>query len=81
MSSSSLWDVQGSWKGTKDLRVRVCVGIRNLFDRVAPFSTPNDYFLAGYDPTDTDPRGRTGYASLIYAFKEARQRGRAAWPP
>ena len=80
VSSSSLWDVQGSWKGTKDLRVRVCVGIRNLFDRVAPFSTPNDYFLAGYDPTDTDPRGRTGYASLIYAFKEARQRGRAAWP-
>ena len=47
---------------------------------MAPFSNPNDYFLAGYDPTYTDPRGRTGYASLIYAFKEARQRGRAAWP-
>ena len=34
VSSSSIWDVQGSWKGTKDLRVRVRVrvGIRNLFD-------------------------------------------------
>ena len=60
--------MQGRWKGTKDLRVRVRVGIQNLFDRVAPFSNPNDYFLAGYDPTYTDPRGRTGYASLIYAF-------------
>jgi len=28
--------VQGSWKVTKDLRVRV--GIENLFDGVAPFS-------------------------------------------
>jgi len=67
VNSYSLWDVQGSWKVSKDLRVRV--GIQNLFDRVPPFSNQNYYFLAGYDPTYTDPRGRTGYASLIYAFK------------
>ena len=67
VGSYSLWDLQGSWKVTKDLRVRI--GIQNLFDKDPPFSNQNYYFLAGYDPTYADPRGRTGYVSLSYAFK------------
>ena len=27
------------------------------------------YFLATYDPTYTDPRGRNFYASLSYSFR------------
>jgi iron complex outermembrane receptor protein len=67
VSSYSLWDLQGSWKVTKDLRVRA--GIQNVFDKAPPFSNQNYYFLAGYDPTYTDPRGRMGYVSVSYAFR------------
>jgi iron complex outermembrane recepter protein len=63
----SLWDLTGSYKVTKDLKVRG--GILNLLDKDPPFSNQAYYFLASYDPTYTDPRGRFFYVSAQYSFK------------
>ncbi len=63
----SLWDLSGTWTGMKDLTVRA--GILNLFDKAPPFSNQSYYFLSTYDPTYTDPRGRTFYASVAYKFR------------
>ena len=62
----SLWDLSGSWALSKQLQLRA--GINNLLDTDPPFSNQSYYFLSTYDPTYTDPRGRTFYASLKYSF-------------
>jgi iron complex outermembrane recepter protein len=62
----SLWDMSGSWAVTKQLTARA--GINNLVNTVPPFSNQSYYFLSTFDPTYTDPRGRSFYASLKYAF-------------
>ncbi len=62
----SLWDLAGSWAVTKQFTVRA--GINNVLDTEPPFSNQSYYFLATYDPTYTDPKGRTFYASVKYAF-------------
>ena len=61
-----LWDLAGSWKANKQLTMRA--GVKNLLDTAPPFSNQSYYFLATYDPTYTDPRGRTFYASMLYSF-------------
>ena len=63
----SLWDLTGSWNLNKQLRVRA--GVLNLLNTAPPFSNQAYYFLAGYDPTYTDPRGRSVYASVSYSFR------------
>jgi iron complex outermembrane recepter protein len=63
----SLWDVSGAWAVDKSLKLRA--GIRNLFDTPPPFSNQAYYFISGYDPSYTDPRGRFFYASVQYNFK------------
>jgi iron complex outermembrane receptor protein len=63
----SLWDVTGSYAVTKDLKLRA--GILNLLDTNPPFSNQAYYFLAGFDPTYTDTRGRSAYVSVNYSFK------------
>jgi iron complex outermembrane receptor protein len=63
----SLWDLSGSWKPTRNLQLRA--GVLNLRNTPPPFSNQSYYFLSTYDPTYTDPRGRTFYASLKYSFK------------
>jgi iron complex outermembrane receptor protein len=40
-----------------------------MFDKAPPYSNQAYYFISGYDPTYTDPRGRRLYASVSYAFK------------
>ncbi len=67
VSSYSLWDLTGSWNISERLKVRA--GILNLADKAPPFSNQAYYFLAGYDPTYTDPRGRNGFVSVSYAFR------------
>ena len=62
----SLWDLSGSWSATRQLTVRA--GIGNLLNTDPPFSNQSYYFLSTYDPTYTDPRGRSFYASLKYTF-------------
>ena len=59
--------MSGAWKLNKMLRVRA--GIQNLADTAPPFSNQSYYFLSTYDPTYTDPRGRTFYASVNLSFK------------
>lgn len=63
----SLWDLTGSFAITKALKVRA--GVLNLLNTVPPFSNQAYYFLAGYDPTYTDPRGRSAFVSMNYSFK------------
>ncbi|HEX7984925.1 MAG TPA: TonB-dependent receptor [Duganella sp.] len=67
VSSYSLWDLSGAWQVNKAFKLRA--GIQNLFDKAPPFSNQAYFFLSGYDPTYTDPRGRRFYASASYAFK------------
>ena len=67
VSAYSLWDLTGSWK--IDARFKLRAGVLNLANTAPPFSNQAYYFLAGYDPTYTDPRGRSAYASVNYAFK------------
>ena len=63
----SLWDLTGSWAITKQLKVRA--GVLNLFNVDPPFSNQSYFFLAGYDPSYTDPRGRNAFVSVNYSFK------------
>ncbi|MYM67153.1 TonB-dependent receptor [Pseudoduganella sp. FT55W] len=63
----SLWDLTGSWAVSKQLKVRA--GVLNLGDTAPPYSNQAYYFLAGYDPTYTDPRGRSAFISVSYAYK------------
>lgn len=63
----SLWDMSGAWRINRMLRVRA--GIQNLANTAPPFSNQSYYFLSTYDPTYTDPRGRTFYASVNLSFK------------
>ena len=62
----SLWDVSGAWAVDKALTLRA--GVRNLFDTPPPYSNQAWYFISGYDPSYTDPRGRFYYASVQYSF-------------
>ncbi|MES2148773.1 MAG: TonB-dependent receptor [Pseudomonadota bacterium] len=63
----SLWDFSSSYAISTGLRLRM--GIKNLLDTNPPRSNQIFSFLAGYDPTYTDPRGRSMYASVNYSFK------------
>jgi iron complex outermembrane receptor protein len=67
VGSYSLWDASASWKAGKSLTVRA--GVLNLLDKVPPFSNQSYYFLSTYDPTYTDPRGRTAFVSVAYRFR------------
>lgn len=63
----SLWDMTGSWNATDRLRVRA--GVLNLLDTDPPFSNQAFYFLASYDPTYADPRGRSFFVGIDYRFR------------
>jgi len=67
VKSYSLWDLSGAY--VVDPRLKVRVGVQNLFDRSPPYSNQAFYFLSGYDPSYTDPRGRRFYVSASYAFR------------
>jgi iron complex outermembrane receptor protein len=67
VTSYSLWDFSTAWQATRALKVRA--GVQNMFDRSPPYSNQAYFFLSGYDPTYTDPRGRRFYASVNYAFR------------
>ena len=38
-------------------------------DTAPPLTNQQDAFQVGYDPTYVDPRGKTFYAAVRYAFK------------
>ena len=66
VGSYSLWDLTAGLEVTQALRLRA--GVRNLFDTHPPRSNQVYSFLAGYDPSYTDPRGRSFFASVAYSF-------------
>jgi iron complex outermembrane receptor protein len=67
VKSYSLWDLSGAYVFGPQLKLRA--GVQNLFDKSPPYSNQAYYFLSGYDPTYTDPRGRRFYVSATYAFR------------
>ncbi len=67
VAAYTLWDFSSSYAVSMALRLRA--GIKNLFDTNPPRSNQIYSFLAGYDPTYTDPRGRAFYLSANYKFK------------
>jgi iron complex outermembrane recepter protein len=62
----SIWDLTGSWNASKKLKVTG--GVLNVANTPPPFSNQAYYFLATYDPTHTDPRGRYYYVRISYSF-------------
>ncbi|HEY8976380.1 MAG TPA: TonB-dependent receptor [Burkholderiaceae bacterium] len=44
------------------------VGVKNLADRLPPYTNYNKLFQQGYDPRYYDPTGRTYYARATYSF-------------
>lgn len=62
----SLWDLSGAVAATSRLKLRA--GVQNLFNESPPYSNQAYYFLSGYDPSYTDPRGRRFHASASYKF-------------
>jgi iron complex outermembrane receptor protein len=67
VGSLSLWDLQGSYTGLRN--VKLTLGVKNLFDRDPPKSNQASTFILGFDPSYYDPRGRFVYASVTYTFK------------
>ena len=63
----TLWDLTGAWTVTESFTVRG--GVKNLFDTAPPFSQQAWFFISGYDPSYTDPRGRFVYVGMQYKFK------------
>jgi iron complex outermembrane receptor protein len=67
VGDSETYDWQGTYMGIK--RLKISAGVRNLLDRAPPFSNQSQFYLAAYDPTYADVRGRFYYASLSWTFK------------
>jgi iron complex outermembrane receptor protein len=67
VSSYDVWDLQGRYSGFRN--TTIALGVKNLFDRDPPFTNQPFTNQVGYDPSYADPRGRTFYAKLTYAFK------------
>ena len=63
----SLWDLTGSWALTRQMKLRA--GVLNLANTAPPFSNQAYFFLATYDPSYTDPRGRSAYLNVSYTFR------------
>jgi iron complex outermembrane receptor protein len=63
----SLWDLSGAYAFNKSLKLRL--GVQNMFDKSPPYSNQAYFFLSGYDPTYTDPRGRRFFLNANYAFR------------
>ncbi|MCV2351745.1 TonB-dependent receptor [Paucibacter sp. Y2R2-4] len=67
VAAYSLWDLTGAWTPISSLTLRA--GVKNLFNTAPPFSQQAWFFLSGYDPSYTDPRGRFVYLSAQYQFR------------
>jgi len=67
VSSMSLWDLQGTWKGWKNLSLTL--GAKNVLDTNPPKSNQQNSFQVGFDPSYYDPRGRVVYVSATWKFR------------
>jgi iron complex outermembrane receptor protein len=63
----SLWDLQTSYTGFKNLKLTL--GVKNLFDTNPPVSNVQGTFVYGFDSSYYDARARFVYGSVKYSFK------------
>jgi iron complex outermembrane receptor protein len=62
----SVWDLQLRYSGFRN--TTLTLGVRNLLDTSPPLTNQDYAFQVGFDPTYGDPRGRTFYGAIRYAF-------------
>ncbi len=62
-----IWNIGGAYTGLGNWTFSA--GIKNLMDRDPPFSNQTQSAQIGYDPASTDPRGRSYWVGLKYAFR------------
>ncbi len=67
VDSYSLWDLSAGYSGFANIKLNA--GVNNLFNTSPPFSNQSLNYLAGFDATYTDPRGRAVFVRMSYAFK------------
>ena len=67
VSSMSLFDVQGSFTGFKNLTLTL--GVKNVLDSNPPQTNQQNTFQVGYDPNYYDARARFVYGLVRFAFK------------
>jgi iron complex outermembrane recepter protein len=67
VGSLSLFDVQGSYTGFRNLKLTL--GVKNVLDTNPPATNQRIAFQAGYDPSYYDARARFLYGQVSYAFK------------
>jgi iron complex outermembrane receptor protein len=61
------FDAQVGYNGFKS--TKLSLGVKNLTDRIPPYTNLTSNFLGGYDVSYADPRGRFVYVTATYAFK------------
>jgi iron complex outermembrane receptor protein len=66
VAAYATYDLQGKYTGIKNLTLTA--GVSNLFDTAPPFSQQGLYFQVGYDPANTNPRGRALALGAMYKF-------------
>jgi len=66
VSAYTTMDLSGTYAFAKGWSATV--GVKNLADSKAPFTTYTGLFQTGYDPRYADPTGRTYYARGTYSF-------------
>jgi iron complex outermembrane recepter protein len=67
VSSMSLWDLQGTYTGIRNLTLTL--GVKNVLDTNPPSTNQQNTFQIGYDPSYYDARARFVYGSIRYAFR------------
>ncbi|MFG6447448.1 TonB-dependent receptor [Roseateles sp. BYS180W] len=63
----SLWDLSAAVALSPALTLRA--GVKNLANTAPPFSNQAYHFISGYNPADSDPRGRAFTLNLQYRVK------------
>lgn len=67
VGSYSVRDLQGRYTDLKN--TTLTPGVRNALGRAPPLTNQDYGFQKGFDPSYADPRGRTFYVALNYAFQ------------
>ncbi len=66
VASYTVFDLSGSWAPVKS--VSLTLGVRNLLNRLAPFSNQAATFQTGFDPRFADSTGRSFFGRGTYNF-------------
>jgi iron complex outermembrane receptor protein len=61
------FDAQVAYNGFR--ATKLALGVKNLTDRIPPYTNLTSNFLGGYDVSYGDPRGRFVYVTASYTYK------------